>query len=273
MQLMNGKEISQKLTEILKDEINKLTKKPTLAIVQIGDNFASNKYIQFKMNKATELGVNKKLFKFSETISFKEIKKEMEYINEHYDGIIIQLPVPSHLDKRKVCDLIEIDKDVDGLTTKNLEKLYSNQKTFIPATVKSVLTLLDVYEIEVEGKTVGVVGQSDLVGKPLSTLLARRGAILSRYDKETGISGLENNDIVIVATGVAKLVKKENLKKGSIVIDVGINQDQDNLGKPIGDVDPDGLDRWVSLMSPVPGGVGPLTVFSLFDNLIETKRK
>ena len=225
------------------------------------------------MLKATELGINKKLFKFSEQISFKELKKEMEFINENYDGIIIQLPVPLHLDKNKVCDLIDIEKDVDGLTSKNLEKLYLNQKAFIPATVKAVLTLLDVYEIEIEGKTIGVVGQSDLVGKPLSSILARRGAIVSKYDKESGIEGVENNDIVIVATGVAKLIKKQHLKKGAIVIDVGINQDPQNLSKPIGDVDPEGLEKWVSLISPVPGGVGPLTVFCLFDNLIETKRK
>lgn len=271
MQLMDGKSVAKLATIALKERVKILKFKPKLAIVQVGDNLSSNKYIKFKIAKGNELGLQVEHFKFDNNISTNVLYKKIKSLNSSFQGIIVQLPLPSHLDKQKVCDAIDYKNDVDGLTTKNNHLFYNDKKCFIPATALAIMTLIDYYNIDISCLKCGVVGQSDLVGKPISHLLEKRGALVNRYDLSTGIDNLNVNDLVIVAAGKANLVSVENLKQNSIVIDVGTNADNSQKNKIVGDVKIDDIEQKVKWFSPVPGGVGPLTVISLFDNLINQK--
>ncbi|VEU72690.1 bifunctional protein FolD [Mycoplasmopsis gallopavonis] len=184
------------------------------------------------------------------------------------------MPLPTHIPKQVILDAVPYNKDVDGLSTKNEFKLYNDngEKHFVPATARAVLELMDHYNIEVKDKRVAVVGRSHLVGKPLAHIIKRKDATVATYDENTGIKGIENADIVIVAIGVAKYVKAENLKEGAIVIDVGTNLDDKVTDELCGDVDFDDVKDKVSAITPVPGGVGPMTVVCLLKNLIDNFR-
>lgn len=272
MELMYGRELASQITKSLQEKVKVLDKKPNLAIIQVGDNFSSNKYIEMKIKKGVELNVSVEHFKFPSSITFENLKEEMVEINKNFDGIMIQLPLPKKLKTQDVCDLIYYKKDIDGLTSKNAKLFYNNKPSFAPATALAIMSLIDYYDIELYGKECGVVGQSNLVGKPISHMLEQRGAIVNRYDINTGINDLNKNDVVIVAAGVAKLVGYKNLKNNACVIDVGTNADAKNAGKLVGDVDTYRLSKKIEYLSPVPGGVGPLTVISLFQNLITKKQ-
>lgn len=180
----------------------------------------------------------------------------------------MQLPLPDQIDKQAILDVIPYEKDVDGLATGN--------NIITPATPKGIINLLKSYEVKIEGKHVAVVGQSKLVGKPVATLCEHEGASqVDRYTKQTGIKGTEKADILIVAAGEANLIKKQNIKKGVVIIDVGINTIADKLAmtKIVGDVDRVSVGEIPSAISPVPGGVGPMTVISLMQNIIEAAER
>ncbi|MEA4115208.1 bifunctional 5,10-methylenetetrahydrofolate dehydrogenase/5,10-methenyltetrahydrofolate cyclohydrolase [Mycoplasma sp. 744] len=281
MQLYKSKEITDKLTEELKKEfifLNELLgRKAILAIIQIGDNDASNKYIQYKIQKAQELNVEAKLYKFEENINQKILLKKIDSINESADGIIVQLPVPETIHSKVILDSVRYDKDIDGLSSKNEFSFYNekdmlNYFHFVPATALAVKELVEFYNIDLNNKKIGIVGRSALVGKPIAHLLkkmASKNSIFSTYNKKSTIKGLETNDIVVSGAGVPGLVKKNNLKEDAIVIDVGttyVQQENGNL-KLVGDVDTTNLENYISGLAPVPGGIGPLTVVCLFKNL------
>lgn len=260
MKILNGKIISDKITNELKDKVRLMEHKPKLAIVQVGDEIASNKYIKFKLLKAKNIGIKGIHKKFDINISQKDLINEIYELSKNVDGLIIQLPLPNKMNKQEVLDAIPREKDVDGLTTKN--------SIITPATPRGIMTLLLEYNISVKGKEVAVVGQSNLVGKPTANLCVEAGAsIVNRFDKETGIKGTETADILIVAAGEHNLIKKENIKNGVVIIDVGINTLSND--KITGDVDRESVGEIPSAMSPVFGGVGPMTVISLFQNLID----
>ncbi|MEA4190958.1 bifunctional 5,10-methylenetetrahydrofolate dehydrogenase/5,10-methenyltetrahydrofolate cyclohydrolase [Mycoplasma sp. 2248] len=273
MQILSGKELAKQELAKLRQEIIDLDleRKLRMAIIQVGDNAASNKYIAHKLRVAEDLGIEAELFKFDEDISQDRLLKKMDRINEKFDGIIVQLPLPSHLPTQVILDAVPYDKDIDGLTTKNEFRLYNDtaDKHFIPATARGVLELMEHYGIDVENKRVCVVGRSHVVGKPLAHIIKRKNANVSTYNEETGIKGIENADILIVAIGVPKYIKAHNVKEGAIVIDVGTNLDDKLSAELSGDVDFENVKDKVAAITPVPGGVGPMTVVALMKNLVD----
>ncbi|WP_036451941.1 bifunctional 5,10-methylenetetrahydrofolate dehydrogenase/5,10-methenyltetrahydrofolate cyclohydrolase [Mycoplasma buteonis] len=276
MQILSGKELAKSELEQLKKDLEdlNLSRQPRLAIVQVGDNPASTKYVEQKRKKCEEVGIEVKVHHFRENISQNRLLMKLDDINEYSDGVIIQLPLPHHIPKQVILDAVPYDKDIDGLSTKNEFKLYNDnkEKHFIPATARAVLELMEHYKIDVKDKKVCVVGRSHLVGKPLAHIIKRMGANVATYDENTGIKGIENADIIIVAIGVAKYVKAENVKEGAIIIDVGTNLDDKVTTDICGDVDYEDVKDKVSAITPVPGGVGPMTVVCLLKNLVDIFR-
>ena len=233
-----------------------------------------NKYIANKIKKAQELGIEITLEKFNDPqISQNDLIKYIKnLINLHplksHLGIIVQLPLPTDFDKQLILDTIDPTCDIDGLSTANMNHFYQDQKPFmIPATAKAILTLLNAYQIELNNKKMMVIGESNLVGKPTKHLLKKYSNDVSSRNIDTGIKGSEVVDLLVVAAGCAKLIKANNVKDQAVVVDVGINT-LDNK-KVVGDVDFEDVKDKVLAISPTPGGVGPLTVISLFENLVE----
>lgn len=267
-QILDGKKVAEEIKQGLKSDFDLLTKKPRLTIVQVGDDSRSNIYIKRKILFGEEIGAKVNLKKFSENIGEDDLIKEIEKINqdEEVDGIIIQLPIPNHLDKNKIIESININKDVDGL------KVGSK---FIPATARGVISLLKFYGIGISGKKVTVLGRSALVGAPIAKLMEDSGAKVTvcHSGTEDLVTPCKDADIIISAVGKRNLINKSHVKSGQIVIDVGINPSTDNVeDKPriVGDVNFREVVNIVDAISPVPGGVGPMTVASLFLNLSDS---
>jgi 5,10-methylene-tetrahydrofolate dehydrogenase/methenyl tetrahydrofolate cyclohydrolase len=276
MLLLDGKKARDFYTEKLSAKIRKLGFSPTLAIVQIGDNASSTAYIEQKKKFAAKIGATVEHIKFPENISFDEIKKAIHLLNgnTHIHGIIVQLPLPENLDKMSAINLIIPSKDVDGLT--------KNTK-FIPATARGIKSLLDFYNISVAGKKVAVLGRSMLVGAPTARLLEDCGAsVIVCHSKTPDTRDItKDSDIIVVAIGKPKLIDETYIGDNfPIVVDVGINsikgekfEEEISRRKIVGDVDFDKVSPLVSAISPVPGGVGPMTVLSLFENLVLAAEK
>lgn len=278
MKILDGKTLAQKRTKELiaqfKDIKEKLGRKPILSIIQVGDNPASTHYIKNKLKKAEELGVEAIHHHFPADIRQKDLLKKLDIINEKADGIVIQLPLPKEFATQVILDSVRIEKDIDGLCTRNAFNFYNQADDFtlVPATAIGILDLLNSYNIKMIDKKAAVIGRSSLVGKPTAFLLKQEGCNVSTYNRNTGIKGVENADIIVVAAGEAKLLKKENIKEGAVVVDVGSNWIEVD-GKKIlhGDVDIETIpENYLSALAPVPGGVGPMTVISLFTNLAKS---
>lgn len=267
MIFLSGKDIATKEINKLKKIINNSFIKPKLGIIQVGNLLESNRYINHKIRKAQEIGIEANWIKYDTTISENELINEIKKINNNYDGLIVQLPLPSHFNKQKVLDTIPLDKDIDGLTTANNYNFYNDIKPyFIPATANAIYLLLESYNINLKDQKILVIGESDLVGKPIKKLLLQHSRNVDSTNKEKGIANSNKYDILIVAAGSPKLIKEYDIKENAIIVDVGITI-QDN--KIIGDVDFENVKDKVYAISPVPGGVGPLTVVSLLKNLIQ----
>lgn len=253
---------------------------PTIAIVQIGDNQQSTVYIRQKKLFAESIGARAIHVHLPEIATFADVSAAIGEQNVAPDvhGIILQLPLPSHLSSEKdaLIDLINPQKDVDGLTSENQKLLEAGTPRFIPATAKAVMTILDFYNIPVAGKNVAVLGRSKLVGWPTSRLLALKGAhVTTCHSKTPNTREIALvADIVIVAIGKPSLVDRSYIKDGAVVIDVGMTKVGTGAdGKLFGDVDHPSVEKIASAITPVPGGVGPVTVLSLFANLIESAEK
>jgi methylenetetrahydrofolate dehydrogenase (NADP+)/methenyltetrahydrofolate cyclohydrolase len=273
--ILDGRKIREERIPQLKAEFSKLPNVATLAIIQVGDRADSNTYINQKKKLAEKLGVKIWHLKFDTNIDQKQVWSEIENLNkdEEIQGIIVQLPLPEGWDKKEVIEKIDPIKDVDGLTSVNQNKLINGDLAgLIPATARGVLTMLDYYGVELKNKKVVVVGRSELVGKPIAILLEKRGAIVTVCHRQTSnvLAETEKADIVVVAAGSPKLLTKEGVKAGQIIVDVGINKMED--GHLSGDVDFINVENIVEAISPVPGGVGPLTVLSLFENLLQVSQ-
>lgn len=270
MILLSGKELRDKI----KDEIRRYVFSngifPELAIVQVGNNPESNIYIKQKQNFGDDVGIIVQHMKLPENITESDFMDKINELNDkkEVNGIIVQLPLPKNLDKKRILDSIFTEKDVDGLGSfqQNLLEKNSEEK-LLPATPKGIMSLLEFYNLGLKDKKVAVIGYSDLVGKPVSILCKNAGAMVSICDKDTkNIKEIcSTSDLVIVACGVPKLVDKNFIKTGAIVIDVGIHRTNSGI---CGDVDFDSIKDDVSAITPVPGGVGPVTVASLFQNVI-----
>lgn len=273
--ILDGKLTSEKLTEQLKLKVANLEKKPTLAVLLVGDNPASEIYVKAKIKKAQSIGFET-IFEHMSADTAEEIV--LEKIagwnnNAGINGILVQLPLPSHLNKDKIINRIDEEKDVDGLTKFNSGAYYTGIKDcVVPCTTRGIGMLLDEYGISVEGMHAVVVGRSNLVGKPTAQMLLNRNATVTVCHSKTKDleSIIKTADIVVSAVG-EKIINGKILKNDSIVVDVGIERRSD--GKITGDVDFDSALGHASLISPVPGGVGPMTVIALMYNLFDLYKR
>ena len=270
--ILLGKPVAELLDKKSKNSINdyiaKHNKQPLLTAITVGDNPASLLYVSRKQDKALELGVNFNWLKLSESSTSNEVKEAIEDSQIKSQGIIVQLPLPKHLDFEDIVNLIPHEVDIDGLTTHNLGYLFSDNYKIIPATSLAVVELLKYYDIQTEDKNIVIAGRSRLVSSPLSKLLSNKefnGNVTVVHSKTSDLkSYMRNADIVISAIGKSWMITADYLKPDSVVIDIGIsNTDKKNYG----DVKPDGLNNHLVARSPFPGGVGPITVSALFANL------
>ncbi len=254
------------------EKIRALSYVPQLAIIQVGDRPDSVAYIKAKMTFAKKIGVGIKLVHLAENTTQAEVLEVIKKYNSDsaIQGIIIQLPLPAHIDRTVVIETIDPKKDVDGLTSTNYNKLLAGDSSaIIPATARGVQELFNYYKINLTGKKVAVVGRSRLVGAPIAVLCKNAGAeVIVCHSKTPDLAHeTKKADIVIVAVGKPKLIGADHIKKDSIVIDIGISKMHDSSLK--GDVDFEAIKDVASAISPVPGGVGPMTVLGLFENVID----
>jgi methylenetetrahydrofolate dehydrogenase (NADP+)/methenyltetrahydrofolate cyclohydrolase len=276
MKILDGKRTSQKMLEEISSKVERIAldgkRVPRLDLILVGDDFASVKYVQIKEQKARELGIECQTHHLEQDSTTEEVVNLVKTLNafDEVDGFMVQLPLPSHIDTNAVLESIEPRKDVDGLTSVNLGRLFQNDpKAIPPATPLGIMKLLDEYEIDVFGKRVVILGASNIVGVPLGAILLRRDATVTICNSRTvNIQEVAKTaDILISATGVPLLVKSEFLKEEVVVIDVGSNKHPET-GKLVGDVDWEDVQGIPSYITPVPGGVGPMTVVSLMLNLM-----
>ncbi len=271
-QILYGKPVSENLDfkskTIFENYTTKNDKSPVLTAITIGENPASLLYVSVKEKKAKELGVDFNWIKLKESTSERELKDTISNYSESSQGMIVQLPLPEHLNVEKVIDLIPSEIDVDGLTTFNLGRLYSDNLNIIPATSLAILELLSHYEIETEDKNIVIAGRSRLVTSPLSKILSSKkynGNVTVIHSKTSNPKEfISNADIFISAVGKSKIFDKSYFKEGSYVIDVGISVVD---GKSYGDIDTSDLDNYLIGRAPYPGGIGPVTVSGLYSNL------
>ncbi|MCX6719371.1 MAG: hypothetical protein NTZ38_03295 [Candidatus Taylorbacteria bacterium] len=268
--IIDGKKAREALLPELEKKIKALSHVPTLAIIQVGDRSDSSSFIRAKKSFAKRIGVNERHIRLPENVSQEWLAAEIEKCNadEAIQGIIVQLPLPEHLNKREAIDSIDPKKDVDALTSKSVA-LWTEGKGILPATARGIHELLKFYKIDLKGKKVTVVGRSELVGTPIVVMCRNGGAIVTVCHSKTVslIEGTKSADILIVATGRPGLIKLEHVNKRQVVVDVGISRIGEE--KLVGDVDFEAVKDTVAAISSVPGGVGPMTVFGLFENLVD----
>lgn len=277
--ILDGKKINTEIMHDLKTKIAVRVDggflKPCLAIIQIGNNRETESYINHKKKFGHSIGTEVRHIHLPDNISTEEVLKEISSLNEDatVHGIIVQLPLPKDIDREALVEAVSPQKDVDGLTSASIRGLWINSGPyFLPATTRGILTMLSYYGIEVKGKKVVIIGRSTLVGKPTALALINSGATVTVCH-----SGTENlhertleADIIITATGSKYLITAHSVHPGQVIVDVGITFLKDEtVQKLYGDVDFNGVSEIVSAISPVPGGVGPLTVCSLFQNVFE----
>ncbi|MCG2721080.1 MAG: bifunctional methylenetetrahydrofolate dehydrogenase/methenyltetrahydrofolate cyclohydrolase FolD [Thermodesulfovibrionales bacterium] len=277
-QLIDGKKVSADIRESLKQEIADLKGKgidPCLAVVLVGENPASKKYVASKEKTCAELGIVSIAHKIPETISQADLNKLIDDLNsdKKVHGILVQLPLPKGLDEKEVMYRIAPDKDVDGFGLQSLGKLLLDEPGFVACTPHGVMKMLEAYGIDPSGKHAVVIGRSVIVGKPLALLLLRKNATVTICHSRTQNLKEEclKADILCVAIGKAKFVKGDWIKKGATVVDVGINVGED--GKLVGDVDFQAVQEHASWITPVPGGVGPMTIAMLMYNTVQAAKK
>lgn len=272
--IIDGKLVSTELKNALKKQIETYKIKPKLVVIQVGNNEASNVYIKQKIKCADAIGAICVHEKLDENITTSELINLINSLNqdESVNGMIVQLPLPKHIDEYAVLNTIIPSKDVDGLTEINAGKLACSKPGLISCTPNGVIKLLKYYNIEIEGKKVVIVGRSNLVGKPLINLfLMENATVTCCHSKTVDLKHFTlDADILVVAVGKPKLINADMVKEGAVVIDVGINRLETGL---CGDVDFENVSKKASYITPVPGGVGAMTVAMLYNNLVETTIK
>ena len=273
MKLLKGTELSKKFLVHLKKKLGKSKLKLRLAVIQIGRNYISEVFIGQKKKVAEKIGIGFKLYQFDKKIEKDRLKKKIKEIIKDplNSGIIIQLPLPKQFLADDFLNLIPEEKDVDVLSEKSLGKFYQGKLKILPPIVKGILSLLKNYKIKLKGKNVVIIGTGRLIGLPLNLQLLKEKATLLVLNEFTkNISFFTNKaDILISGVGKPNLIKSNMIKKGAVVIDAGISQ---RNGKVIGDVDFKEVSKKASYITPVPGGVGPMTVVSLLENLVELNK-
>lgn len=276
MKILDGKYVSKKVRDSIKENIDEIKesigKVPGLAVIQVGDNLASKIYVNSKVKQCCEVGIESFSFLLPNTVTEKELLDKIDELNkdDKIDGILVQLPLPEHINEPKVIDKIDISKDVDGFKPENLGKVLLGDKTaLVSCTPAGIIELFKEYKIKLEGQDVVVIGRSNIVGKPMTALLINEGATVTVCNSRT--KNIEEKtkkaDIVIVAVGKANFLTGDMVKDGAIVIDVGINRDSSN--KLCGDVEFETVKNKASYITPVPGGVGPMTIAMLLKNTLK----
>jgi methylenetetrahydrofolate dehydrogenase (NADP+)/methenyltetrahydrofolate cyclohydrolase len=283
MQLLDGKKISEDIKDEITIEVNKMKangeKVPHLAAVIVGNDGASLTYVGSKVKACERVGFDSTLVKLPSTISELELLKKIEELNQddNIDGFIVQLPLPKQIDEQKVLMAVDPSKDVDGFHPENFGKMALDMTTFIPATPFGILELLERYNVETSGKHTVVIGRSHIVGRPMSILMGRKGfpgnsTVTLTHSHTKNISQITTQaDIIITALGVPNYLKAEMVKDGVVVIDVGITRVSDDSEKGYkitGDVDFENVSKKASYITPVPGGVGPMTIAMLLKNTL-----
>lgn len=265
MQILDGKEVKRIKLEELKNEVLKLDRPLGLTVIQVGDDSASNIYVKQKSKMANNLEFNFNHIKLKENVTEEEVLKIINSLNRDncVDGILVQMPLPEHLNSRIIQNTISPLKDVDGLTDINMGMLVHKKNCLVPCTPLGVMELLKYYNIDVAGKNVVIVGRSDLVGRPMAEVMINNDATVTLcHSKTKNLKDITKNaDVLVVAVGKAKLITSDMVKDGVVVVDVGINRLED--GSLCGDVDFDDVSSKCSYITPVPGGVGQMTVLEL----------
>lgn len=275
--IMNGKEVAEQIKAQVRDEISNLGLDPTLAVIVVGNNPASKVYVRNKKKACEEVGIKSMECIFPESVTEVELLQLIDELNESacISGILVQLPLPAHINPEVVIERIAPEKDVDGFTAVNTGKLWLGKYDLAPCTALGVIELLDYYNIDIAGKHCVIVGRSNIVGKPMAALMLERNATVTVcHSKTKNLSDITRNaDILISAVGKSKFITWGMVKDGAVVIDVGINRDEN--GKLCGDVAFDrtadggeGVADKASYITPVPGGVGPMTVAMLMKNTL-----
>lgn len=274
MKLLEGKKVAAALDDSMIKRVADLKKKgvtPGLAVVLVGENSASAVYVRNKKRRAEKLGIDFTLIHFDESVTETELLEKIDELNndQAIDGFLVQLPLPDHIDEDKINEAISPSKDVDGFTPISVGNLWIGTPLTKPATASGILMMLDHYNVDLDGKNVVIVGRSNIVGKPTAALMLDRNATVTITHSHTkNLKEITSKaDVLVVAIGRAKFITSDYVKDQAIVIDVGM--DRDEAGKLCGDVDFDDVSAKASMMTPVPGGVGPMTITALVDQVIE----
>lgn len=275
--IIDGKAISKQIKDELRDEVEKLTEagiNACLAVIQVGNDHASTVYVNNKKKACAYVGINSRSYELPEDTSEQTLLDLVQKLNEdpEVNGILVQLPLPKQIDEDKVIRTISPDKDVDGFHPVSVGRLWIGEKGFLSCTPAGVIQLLKRSGIEIEGKECVIIGRSNIVGKPMAALLLRENATVTvAHSKTKDLKSIAKRaDILIVAIGKAKFITKDYIKEGAVVIDVGMHRDEQN--HLCGDVDCEDVSSVVSAITPVPGGVGPMTIAMLMNNCVETIR-
>ncbi|MEK5481655.1 MULTISPECIES: bifunctional methylenetetrahydrofolate dehydrogenase/methenyltetrahydrofolate cyclohydrolase FolD [unclassified Viridibacillus] len=276
--LINGKEIGDLIRQSIQHEVNDLQEHgitPGLAVILVGDNPASKTYVSNKQKSCEQMGIYSQLIELSADISEETLLSEIDKLNADsaIDGILVQLPLPKHIDEQNVIAAISPEKDVDGFHPESVGKMMLGQPTYLPCTPFGVMKLLEYANIDVAGKHAVIIGRSHIVGVPMGQLLLQKDATVTYcHSKTPNLAAMTTQaDILVVATGRAKMIGAEHVKEGAVIIDVGINRDENN--KLCGDVDFDSVIDKVSAITPVPKGVGPMTITMLLFNTLQSAKK
>lgn len=279
MTLLDARQLVTKKVGQLKERVNKLSKKPSLVIIRVGEDFASGKYVSNKVKKCEEVGISSKIIHLDENISQDEVEKIIIDLNKDKDvtGILLQLPIPKHLNEDYLTNLIEDEKDVDGFTIGNMGKLSLNLEGNVACTPRGIMTLLKEFKIDMEGKDVLIINRSNIVGKPLSQLFLQENATVTiAHSKTKNLKEkISSSDIVVTAVGRANFLSAQDFSNNTTIIDVSINFNES--GKMCGDVSKEDYDVIVNEkqchLTPVPNGVGQMTVIELIEQTIEIAEK
>ena len=279
MTLLDARELVSKKVDELKSRVDKLSKKPSLVIIRVGDDFASGKYVANKIKKCDEVGIDSKIIHFDGDVKQEVVEETILNLNKEEDitGILLQLPIPKHLDEDYLTNLIEDEKDVDGFTIGNMGKLSLGLESNVACTPRGIITLLKEFNIEIEGQDVLIINRSNIVGKPLAQLFLKENATVTIAHSKT--KNLKEkivlSDIVVTAVGKANFLRADDFKNNTTIIDVSINFNE--LGKMCGDVAKEDYDVLVNEkqcnLTPVPNGVGQMTVIELIEQTIEIAEK
>ena len=269
--ILDGKKLRDKILDDLKNKVAALTGTPKLVVISVGDDPASKIYVNNKKKYAEKIGIAAEIVEYPETVSQEILLNKIDRLNADaaVTAILVQLPLPKHIDKLKILSAIEPKKDVDGFTPYNSGLLFSGAKPFAyPATPRGILRLLDEYNIEIEGQHVVIVGRSNIVGKPLAQMMLNRNATVTVCHSHTkNLADITKTADILVSAAGGKIIEDNMLKSNCVVIDVGIFRDE--KGKLRGDVNFETVSKIASHITPVPGGVGPMTIASLMLNIVD----